>query len=368
MDEAGARTLLRQLADTEPPPPRIDLAAAIAAGRRARRWRRVRAGGSVLLAAGAAATAVVALLAGPAPRPGHQAAGGTTAPARFSVLVPYASFGWLPPGFRAGAAGGTMSRTSAAQLLLVAVSRGATIELQVYPAGGCHLARRILACSAYNTTQPEQSRAPDVHGHQAYWLKGATLAWEYAPGAWSVLNWTDANLPWPPAGGVRTAVLRVAAGIRYGQSTPIRFPYWISGLPKAWRVSEVDYTFVSGRLVPQTLHLDDGPAGDAGLAHVDDLQVYVTPAVHSGWSCPKGTGQHVTVGGVAAILVSSAADRREQQLCVPSWRGLQVEATLAARENAPAPDPAGPRGVLAYARMLHPIGPSPAHWTASPLR
>lgn len=367
MDEAGARTLLRYLADTEPPLPRIDLAAAIAAGRRGRRWRRVRASGSILLAAGAVAAAFVALLAGPAPRPGHQSASGTAVPARFSVLVPYASFGWLPPGFQAGTVGGTTSRTTAAQLLLVAASRGATITVEAYPAGGCHLARRTLGCSAYNTTQPEQSRAPDVHGHQAYWLKGATLAWEYAPGAWSVLNWTDANVPWPPAGAERTAVLRVAAGVRFGQTKPIRFPYWISGLPKAWRVSEVDFTFVSGRLVPQTLQLDDGPVSSAGLAHVDVLQLYVTPAAHSGWSCPKGAGQHVTVGGVAAILVSSRFDRR-QQLCVPGWRGLQVAATLAPRDNVPAPDPAGPHGVLAYARMLHPLGPDPAHWTAKPLR
>ncbi len=225
-----------------------------------------------------------------------------------------------------------------------------------------------LACSAYNTTSPAQSRAPDVNGHRAYWLKEAGLAWEYAPGAWSVLDWTNANLPWPPAGGERTAVLRVAAGVRYGQTTPIRFPYWISGLSTAWQVSEVDYTLLAGQPVPQTLHLDDGPGNSVGLAHVDDLQVYVTQATHSGWSCPQGTGQHVTVDGVAAVLVDSPAARREQQLCIPDWRGLQVEVLLAAREDAPAPNPTGPHGVLAYARKLHPLGPDPAHWTANPLR
>jgi hypothetical protein len=368
VDEAGVRTLLNQLADTEPPRARIDLDAAIVAGRRGRRWRRVRAGASVLLAAGAAAVAVVALLVGPAQRPGHQAAGGTVGPARFNVLAPYASFGWLPPGFQAGAVGGTTPRTTAAQLLLVAFSRSASIELEAYPAGTCHLAGQTLACSAYNTASPAQGRAPDVNGHQAYWLKGAGLAWEYAPGAWSILDWTNANLPWPPARAERTAVLRVAAGVRYGQTTPIRFPYWISGLPAAWRVSEVDYTLVAGQPVPQTLHLDDGPGNSAGLADVDDLQVYVTQAAHSGWSCPKGSGQHVTVDGVAAVLVDSPAASREQRLCIPDWRGLQVEVLLAARENAPAPDPTGPYGVLAYARMLHPLGPDPAHWTANPLR
>ncbi len=358
--------MLSHLADTEPPPSRVDLAAAMAAGRRARRWRRVRAGGSVLLAAGAA-VAVVALLAGPAPRPGHQAVSPTGAPARFSVLVPYASFGWLPSGFLAGAAGGTTSRTTPGQLLLVAASRSKIIEAQVYPAGGCHLARRTLACGPFDTTQPEQERAPDVRGHPAYWLKGATLAWEYVPGAWSILNWTDANLPWPPAGTQRAAVLRVAAGIRFGPGTPIRFPYWISGLPKAWRVTEVDYTFTAGRAVPETLHLDDGPVIDFSVAHVDDLQVFFTPAAHSGWSCPQGTGQHVTVGGAAAILVSDFGGR-QQQLCVPNWRGLQLETTLTTPGNATPPDPAGPHGVLAYTRLLHTLGTNPARWTARLLR
>ncbi len=292
------------------------------------------------------------------------------APARFNALVPYASFGWLPPGFQTRAQGGTMPRTTPVQLLLVAFSHSASIELAVYPAGTCHLAGQTLACSAYNTTSPVQSRAPDVNGHRAYWLKGVGLGWEYAPGAWSELGWTNANLPWPPTGGERTAVLRVAAGVRYGQTTPIRFPYWISGLPAGWRVSEVDYTLLAGQPVVQTLHLDDYP-GDVGnfvRADVDEIQIYATQAAHSGWSCPQGTGQHVTVDGVAAVLVDSAAAGREQQLCIPDWRGLQVQVILTARQTAPAPNPTGPHGVLAYARLMHPLGPDPAHWTANLLR
>jgi hypothetical protein len=75
----------------------------------------------------------------------------------------------------------------------------------------------------------------------------------------------------------------------------------------------------------------------------------------------------VTVGGAAAVLLSDFG-HRQQQVCVPSWRGLQVETTLTARENASPPDPAGPHGVLAYTRMLHPLGTDPAHWTARLLR
>jgi hypothetical protein len=360
VDEAGVRTLLGQLADTEPPPARIDLDAAMTAGRRGRWWRRARAGGSVLLAAVAVAAAA-GLLAGPGQRPGQQATGGLVAPARFDVLLPYASFGWLPPGFQTGAAGGTTPASRPAELILVAVSHGAFIELIVNPAGPCHLAGRALLCSTYNTMDAVQSRAPDVNRHRAYWLLGAKLAWEYAPGAWAVLDWTDANVPWPPSGAQRAAVLRVAAGVRYGQTAPMRFPYWISGLPAGWQVSEVDYTPLAGQLVVQTLHVDDGP----GDADVDEVQIVAAPAAHSGISCSRATGQHVTVGRVAAVIYSAGP---EQQLCIPDWRGLRVLVILTARQTAPAPDPTGAHGVLAYARTLHPLGPDPAHWTANPLR
>lgn len=366
MDEAAARTLLSRLADTEPPPARIDLDAAMAAGRRRRRWRRLRAGGSVLLAAGAAVAVIVAPLTGPAQRPGHQAAGGPAAAGQFSVLAPYASFGWLPPGFTEGAAGGTTPRTSPEELLLVAAGHDASIELLAYPAGICHLSKRVLACSAYNTASPVGSRAPDVRGHQAYWLKGAALAWEYSPGAWAQLNWTDATLPWPPTGTVRTAVLRTAAGVRYGQTTPLRFPYWISGLPKAWHIAEVEYTLPAGRPVPLWLHLGDRPGDSVGLPRADNVQVYATRAADRSWSCAPG--QHVTVDGVTAILYASPTAAREQVICVPDWHGLRVEVVLSARRDAPAPDPTGPHGVLEYARMLHPLGPDAANWTTRPLR
>jgi hypothetical protein len=288
----------------------------------------MRLGGSALLAA--AAAAAVALLVVPAQRPGHQATGSTAAPARFNVLVPYASFGWLPPGFQEGAAGGTMPASTPVGLGLVAVSCSAFIDLQVYPAGPCHVAGKALLCSTYNTMNAVLSRGPDVNGHRAYWLTGAGLAWEYAPGAWSMLGWTHANVPWPPTGKERATVLGVAAGVRYGQTTPIRFPYWFSGLPAAWRVSEVDYTPLAGQPVVQTLHLDDEPVADADRARVDDLQVSASPAAHSDWSCPRGAGQHVTVDGVAAVLVTSPRSKRQQQLCIPDWRGLQVEFLLAA--------------------------------------
>jgi hypothetical protein len=360
VDEASLRTLLNRLADTEPPPPRIDLDAAVARGGRGRRWRRVRAGVSVLLAAGAV-TAVVAALVVPAQssaqRADQQPAGGPTAPARFNPLVPSAEFGWLPPGFQVGVRGGTMSRSGPAQLILDAFSgSNAMIQLFVYPTGICHVGHAEV-CGAYDTSQQVLSRAPDVHGHRAYWLRTASLTWEYAPGAWSVLSWPQIS-PWPPDGSERAAVLRVAAGTRYGQTASIRFPYWLSGLAAPWRVSNVDYTLLAGQPVVETLEVSNGPADTAG---VDTIDVDFTPAAHSDWSCPAEGVQHETVDGVAAVLNNLPGGER---VCIPDWRGLRLSVMTAFVETPP-PNPAD---VLTIARKLHPIGPNPAHWTADLLR
>jgi hypothetical protein len=82
-------------------------------------------------------------------------------------------------------------------------------------------------------------------------------------------------------------------------------------------------------------------------------------------------GHGERVGALPAVLVEQHIDHVEGVADGPeatTWRGLQVQVILAARQTAPAPDPTGPHGVLAYARLLYPLGPDPAHWTASLLR
>ena len=357
------RTLFSRLADTEPPAARIDLDAAIAAGRRGRRWRRVRTSASILLAAGIAAAVVIALVVpaqGSARRPAQQVTGGTVVPTRFNPLVPNAAFGWLPPGFHVATSSGSVSRSGLEQLIVDAYSGGsASIQLFVYPTGICHVGRDEV-CSAYDTSQPVISRAPDVLGHRAYWLRTASLTWEYAPGAWTVVNdWTNAGLKsWPPAGTERAAILRLAASVRYEQNAPIRFPYWLSGMAAPWRVSNVLYILRAGRPVVQTLEVSNGPSDTSG---VDSVVVDFTSAAHSDWSCPAEGVEHVTVGGVAAVLETSRAGSR---VCIPDWRGLRLSVMNEFVENPP-PNPAD---VLTIARTLHPIGPDPADWTADLLR
>jgi len=96
----------------------------------------------------------------------------------------------------AGVQGGTMSRSAPEQLLLFAEPgpNAAPVMLTMYPAGKCRLAGTALPCSPYNTEWQVLSRAPDVNGRPAYWLKGGQgLAWQYAPAGWAELDWGGAG-------------------------------------------------------------------------------------------------------------------------------------------------------------------------------
>jgi hypothetical protein len=370
MPETGLRTLLSQLAESDAPPGRFDLQQAISTGVRLRRRRRVRAYGSVL-----AAGVAVALLALPAPRVLHQppAGGhphpGSTAPARFSTLVPYASFGWLPPGNRGGVQGGTMSRSEPDQLLLYAEPGPdkVPVMLTLYPAGKCRLAGTALPCSPYNTEWQVLSRAPDVSGRAAYWLKGGQgLAWQYAPTGWAELDWGSAGPSWPPRGAERKAILRAAASIRYRQATPLVFPYWLAGPPKGWRLSDVGFNEQATGPSGVTLTLTDAapglPLNSVEFTQAGTIQIQVVPAGSADGGCAPGAGAgNVTLDGARAELSPDG-----KYLCAADVHGLTVAVILTV--HGTIRDPAGPGGALGYARKLHLLGSGPAAWTSNPLR
>ena len=112
MDETRVRGLLElAAAATEEPPSRVDVELARSRARRKLRWRRASL-------AGASAAAVVAVVVAAVAVPGsHGAAPGRgrapeahaqiIAPRQFSLVSPYAAFGWLPPGDSLD--GGTLS-------------------------------------------------------------------------------------------------------------------------------------------------------------------------------------------------------------------------------------------------------------------
>jgi hypothetical protein len=368
--ETRLRTLLSHLADSEAPPGRFDLQQAISAGLRIRRWRRARDYGSLL-----AIVIAVVLLALPVqralrqqpadghPHPGH------TAPTQFSTLVPYASFGWLPSGYRIGIQGGTMSRSEPEQLLLFAEPRpnAAPIALTMYPVGQCRLVGTGLPCRPYNTEWQVLGRAPDINGRSAYWLRGGQgLAWQYAPAGWAELDWGSAGQSWPPDGAERTAILRAAASVRYRQTTPIMFPYWLAGPPKGWRLSSVGFDDLTKRPTGIALTLTDAapglPLNSVEFANADTIQIQVVRADSTDGGCgPNGAAGNVTLDGTRAEL---SADGKF--LCAANVHGLTVAVILTV--HGTIRNPAGPDAALGYATELHLLGSDPAAWTSNPLR
>jgi len=386
MDETQVRTMLGELADTEAPAARIDLGRAISRGRRRRRWRRAAAGGSTLAVA-AVAGAVVTLLAVPGPGPAVTPNGGATsgassahgtglvaAPKRFDPLKPYASFGWLPAGYTAG--GISLQPTAGTQSIQLnagaASSANAAIFLTVTVADACTesgpRSLPVLHCRYDGSSSGPiraASAAPPVNGRMAFWAqdqaKSGMLIWEYAPGAWSILSSPSMRSATPPA-GLRTMLARVAANVRYGDRTPIRFPFSITGIPAGWAVSNTEFTGSSGQLLGQSLSL--GPTADPGA-----LGITVAPAT-PGNSCAfiAGQSQHVTVDGVRAVL-RTLSDY--QSLCATDVAGLQVSITLdttVPNRGSPLPGVSGLGGALGVGRALHLLGADPANWTASPVK
>jgi len=145
MDETGIRTLLERVADDPAPPSRVDIAAARQCGRRRVHRHRVALAAAPLAAAAAVALVVSGVL--PASlglgRGGLQS-GPQTPRSRFSPLVPYAAFGWLPVGFSA-AAGPAMTKTtdeSGTRSVMVTAgdqAAGRLLTLTVAAAGACRV-------------------------------------------------------------------------------------------------------------------------------------------------------------------------------------------------------------------------------------
>ena len=154
MDETDMQMMLRRLADTEASPARVDIRLAVSQGRRVRRWRRAGAGSSTLAVA-VAAGAIVTMVVVPGSRTAAVPATGSSAspsptaspsgeagvaPKQFNPMVPYASFGWLPPQYTTGGGAGSELATDTQSVSLSAGygTTGATwFGLEVYVAGVC---------------------------------------------------------------------------------------------------------------------------------------------------------------------------------------------------------------------------------------
>jgi hypothetical protein len=408
-DEAAVRNLLDQVATDQAPPSRVDVDLARRRGRRLRRLRRVYLPGAAPVAAAAAVAVIAALtasLSGPPaqvhhPASGHQHTAQIAPPRRFSLLTPYAGFGWLPAGFSLG----DQYDQSATELDMTAtapLSDGRALMLTVDAAGQCRLTGRefltlmrmryrfphTLTCGP-----PLSGRAPDVNGAPAYWsaLHGS-LVWEYGRNAWATLSpmpngaicvhcaayprlrgWyyvlpKNGHPAEPQSAAARRMLLKIAAAVRFGTSPPVYYGFRLSGLPASWQPlgagSLSSFAVIDGRLVNEGWSA--GPAVDPTA-----LGVSVWPARHSEFRCKAYPGQtsYVTVDGSSMLLRTiDEPGKHVQYLCAQNFRGLGVfinlDRSVPGTNDRPLPDAAEVGGVLTVFRHLHLLGPDVAAWPA----
>jgi hypothetical protein len=386
--ESELRVLFERQAASELPPARISIPAAQRMGRaRLLRRRAARWASPVLAAAAVVAVVLLAVqfaegTAQPATTPAIPAA-----PKAFNPLVPYATVTWYP--YRPSAVGANDWRT--AVLLRASSSAGAT-EVALYVAGWCTMQSANLSCgsnaSGNRVEMTVTGPAPHVQGQAAYWGRYAggdlgrlrqlastpeMLAFQYAPGGWAVAEST----------GTPADLLKVAGSVRYGQTSPLRFPFRLTGLPRAW--SDVLYaTFTQAPPGAQGPTLDGvllgSPADRPGTGVRDVLTVQTSTQTTQGPKCSSlavpavQPSQPAPRAGEASqpsscpsqvingyrVFLNTPPDPGKQTLFAPDADGLYLY------EQTTGPDaPLSPASTLAHHLKL--LGPNPANWTTAPL-
>ena len=157
-------------------------------------------------------------------------------------------------------------------------------------------------------------------------------------------------------------MLKVADGVRYGDTTPLRFPFWVSGIPAGWQASAA--AFIESPTAPLAQSLSIGPATDPTAASIS------VTAANRGPGCqfiPRQS-RYVTVDGVKGIMQANAY---YQQLCVSNVNGEILQVGLKLRNSgtgSAVPGVTAVGGVLGIVKHLHLLGPDQGGWTTSPLR
>jgi len=379
--ESDLRVLFKRQAAIELPPAPISIPAARRAGRARLLGRRAGVFGSPVLAA--VAVVAVVLLAGLFAAGPRQPATtvGSAAPKLFNPLVPYATVTWYP--YRPGLVGSLGWRTG---LLLRASSRSPAESTKVvlYAAGRCTLQSASLSCgSTPGGTRVDLTvtgHAADVQGQAAYWARYAggdlapflplsstrMLAFQYARGGWAVVVST----------GTPADVLRVAASLRYGQTSPLRFSFRLTSLPWAWsEVLAAESTQPGPGVQAPTakLLLLASPATRLGAAPRDTLTVLTNTQTIRPPQCrtsialkgqPSQPSRPIScpskvINGYRVFLNSPPVPGK-QTLFAADADGLYLY------EQTTGPGaPLSPANVLAQHLQL--LGPDPANWTTAPV-
>lgn len=373
MDENAARSLLEQVAGAPAPPSLVDIAKARRIGRRHLRLRRygapVATVSAVAVVAGLVASGTLPIADGGRPAPGANSA--ATHSHAFNPLVPYMTFGWLPPGYSVSAKPMHVYSIMALTVETLEASdhSGGSIAFMVFPVGQCHLTgpltgpgrhRSQLTCGGLQTPVGLGPVAvtgpiPGVLGGHAYWwadtgrkYHGLVLRGDKA--------WVDIDSTIAPA-----TELRIAAHVRFGSGRPLAFPFRLAGLPSRWRIGSSTPWTLGGRPVSSGLMLGPGPS-------YNQVEVSAAHANMPGF-CGRDTGwQWVTVGGHRGILRTVYGDHF-QTLCFEDVGGLAVAVTVSRPfSGAPLAAAEGSGGVIdVFLHHLRLLGPDPARWTTHPI-
>jgi hypothetical protein len=393
-DEGTARTLLRAIADTPEPPSAVDVAAARRRGRR-RLWTRRAALPALALVAVAG---VLTLPRGPVfdhpertvatPRP-PATSPVVNSPWLFDPLMPYASFGWLPAGFSESAANnivvdqGVTSATDFVSREAAAPATGRLLYLQVNARGTCAVTvayaqagirddgSEQVTCTDASFTMT--SAAPAVDGQPAFWTDhGSGVAWEYAPGAWAELSaFTTGGQDLRPSAATEALLLRVAAHVAYGDTTPLTFAFRLSGgLPAGWQLSRASFTVSGDRMAGSGVMA--GPAVDTSALTIDASASTMPEACDSPAVTGESTSYVARLGLQWRYRKVGRPGYAWQQLCatgpVDGLSGVNLALDMSdpasGKPLSGAAQLGGTLGVLARLRFL---GPDAAAWIASPV-
>jgi hypothetical protein len=366
MDETRVRGLLELAAAGQEQPSRVDVEFARSRGRRKLLWRRASL-------AGASAAAVVAVIVAAVAVPGsHGAAPGRgkapeahaqlIAPRQFSLVSPYAAFGWLPPGDSFD--GGTLSPSN----VYLTAGPGPSWALTVYSAGFCNLTsaqvlrqlgqnqRPQLVCSDSDSgsVYPVTSvAAAQVDGRTAFWTaKHVYLIWQYARHGWAALE--------PSRSAAARTAIKVASEVSYGAAgSPVEYPAQLVSMPAGWTLAYVHFAADSGVLRASEYQLTGtGPGADS--------PAFTTDPATAGSSCyyyPGGQSTRQTINGYRVIVNHLPAPKGSvptQQVCAANADGLFVFVSTYGRH-------ASPNAISIFRRHLRLLGTNPASWTTEPL-
>jgi hypothetical protein len=376
MNEQDVRTLMADLADTTPPPSRVDVAGAMTSARRRARLVTSVAASVLVVGVAAGATYVVIDRSPPSDTPTTTVAAAPVAdaPERFDPLVRFAEFGWLPLKekltWRNTSISGDRFSLSWSEYVPDPVNGpnaalpAPNVNLRLYAAGVVPMTEQPMEATTSDGTRTVNygpvTGAPDVNGAAAYWVgvpgnpDDVVLKWRYAPDGWAELS--IAEIP----GDVRTIMHRIAGDLRVGGTDAMRFPFHLTGLAPG--------------LVPVASQYNEGGIGGPWDASLDvstrpggpTLGVAVRPMEGADEHPPNTTvdgrpARRDTFGG-EHLGVPQYSDR----LHVADVDGLAVSIYIDASTAAVAA-PLGQDGVVGAFRALT-VHPDHADWTGRPLR